>query len=69
MDTFELNDHEYIELNKLLKITGMCSSGGIAKVMIADGRVKVNDKVELRRRCKITAGQTIEYEGKQLQIC
>lgn len=68
MEVFILEGSEFIELNKLLKITGLCSSGGMAKAVIAEGRVKVDDKVELRKRRKIRSGQAIELEGHKVQV-
>lgn len=68
MEIFELEDHEFIELNNLLKVTGLCQSGGLAKIIIGDGQVKVDGQVELRKRCKIRIGQTVEFEGQQITV-
>ena len=68
MEEFDLNGHEFVELNNLLKLTGMCPSGGSAKMVIADGQVKVNGQVELRKRCKIHSGQVIEFAGQQVAV-
>jgi len=68
METFELEGRDFIELNNLLKITGLCESGGRAKVLIAEGQVKVDGKVELRKRCKIRQGQVVEFEGQKISI-
>ncbi|MDT8419931.1 MAG: RNA-binding S4 domain-containing protein [Desulfuromonadales bacterium] len=68
MQTFDLEDHEYIELNSLLKLTGLCPSGGIAKLLIADGLVSVDGQIELRKRCKVRAGQTVSYDGQNIQV-
>ncbi|MCU7801378.1 MAG: RNA-binding S4 domain-containing protein [gamma proteobacterium symbiont of Lucinoma myriamae] len=68
MEIFELNDHEYIELNNLLKVTGLCESGGVAKMLIADGQVKVDGQVELRKRCKIRQGQIVLFNDQQVQV-
>ena len=68
MEIFELEDHEFIELNNLLKVTGLCESGGLAKILIGDGQVKVNGKVELRKRCKIRTGQVVEFEGQKVTV-
>jgi len=57
MDFFELDGREYIELNNLLKVTGLCESGGRAKV-----------QVELRKRCKIRSGQVVAFEGNKVQV-
>jgi len=68
MQEFELEGHEFIELNNLLKVTGLCESGGRAKQLIADGFVKVDGQIELRKRCKIRTGQLVEFEGEQVQV-
>ncbi|NOQ80596.1 MAG: RNA-binding protein [Gammaproteobacteria bacterium] len=68
MEIFELKDHEYIELNNLLKVTGLCESGGVAKMLIADGQVKVDGQVELRKRCKIRQGQIVLFNDQQVQV-
>jgi ribosome-associated protein len=64
---FEL-ESEYIELVKLLKATGLCDSGGSAKVAVSEGRVRVDGSVELRKRCKIKKGQTVELDGSIIEI-
>jgi ribosome-associated protein len=68
MDAFELEVDEFIELDNLMKITGMCGSGGMAKTMIAEGRVMVDGKVELRRRCKIRAGQIVTIGSREVRV-
>jgi ribosome-associated protein len=55
---FSLNG-EYVELNQLLKLTGICDSGGAGKMLVASGDVLVDGKVELRKTCKIRAGQVV----------
>ncbi len=69
MENFELEGREFIELNNLLKVTGLCESGGRAKALIAEGQVKVDSQVELRKRCKIRVGQLVEFNGQSVQIC
>ncbi len=68
MKDFILEGSEFIELDKLLKVTGLCGSGGMSKAMIAEGRVKVDDSVELRKSCKIRKGQVVEFEGHKIFI-
>jgi len=68
MESFELEGREFIELNNLLKITGLCESGGRAKALISEGLVKVDDEVELRKRCKIRKGQVVEFNTQKIQI-
>jgi ribosome-associated protein len=68
MIEFDLVGRDYIELNNLLKITGLCESGGVAKLLISDGLVAVDGQVELRKRCKIRAGQVVEFDGQQIIV-
>jgi ribosome-associated protein len=68
VEEFELESRDFIELNNLLKVTGLCESGGRAKTLIADGRVKVDGKVELRKRCKLRKGQQVEFDGQLIRI-
>ncbi len=68
MNEFKLEGQEYIELNNLLKIMGLIDSGGMAKIVIAEGRVKVDGAIELRRRCKIRTGQKVEFEGRTVVV-
>jgi ribosome-associated protein len=58
----------YIELVKLLKATGLCSTGGIAKLVTAEGRVTVDGKVERRKRCKIRKGQVVGFAGQIIEV-
>ena len=67
METFELSG-DYIELNKLLKASGVCETGGMAKMAIENGLVTVDGTVEHRKRCKIRNGQTVEYEGQTIMV-
>ena len=67
-EVFELEGNDFIELNNLLKATGLCESGGRAKTLIADGQVKVDGTIELRKRCKIRKGQRVEYDGQVINI-
>lgn len=68
MPHFDLKNQDYIELNKLLKITGLCDSGGMANQVISDGMVKVDGQCEQRKRRKIRAGQQVEFEGQKIEV-
>jgi len=59
---------DYIELNKLLKATGLCDTGGMAKYAIENGRVTVDGKVEYRKGCKIRPGQKVELDGLLIEV-
>jgi ribosome-associated protein len=68
MDEFNLEGKEFIELDNLLKVTGLSQSGGSAKTMIAAGHVMVDGHVEFRRRCKIRTGQLVEFEDRKIMV-
>jgi len=59
---FELED-EYIELYKLIKVLDLVDSGGQAKLIISDGYVTRNGEIELRKRAKIIAGDSLVVGG------
>lgn len=65
--SFELNG-EFVELNQLLKLVGLCDSGGAGKVMVASGAVKVDGKQELRKTAKIRAGQQVSVGDVKISI-
>ncbi|MEK6658367.1 MAG: RNA-binding S4 domain-containing protein [Campylobacterota bacterium] len=62
-----LND-EYIELYKLLKVLDLVDSGAEAKLIIADGHVRRNGEVELRKRAKIRSGDIIEVADVVIEV-
>lgn len=64
---FELEE-EYIELFKLLKVTGVAESGAQAKIFIEEGQVKRNGEVELRKRAKIVSGEIIEVGDETIEV-
>ncbi len=49
----------FIELNQLLKVAGVCDSGGAGKQIVASGAVSVDGKPETRKTAKIRAGQVV----------
>ena len=59
--TFTLNS-EYIELDKLLKLLAIASSGGAAKAMVAEGMVTVDGELEMRKTRKLRAGCVVEVD-------
>ena len=61
-------DRPHVELNQLLKLTGVCDSGGAGKQLVASGAVKVDGEVESRRTRKITAGSVIDVAGVRIHI-
>ena len=59
---------EYVELNQLLKLAGLCDSGGAGKALVADGQVRVDGVVELRKTCKICDGQRVQCLGTTIKV-
>jgi ribosome-associated protein len=59
---------EYVELNQLLKLVGACDSGGAGKMLVASGAVSVDGKIELRKTCKIRAGQTVVLDDVRIDV-
>jgi len=64
---FEL-DRDHVELNQLLKLAGLCDSGGAGKAIVASGAVTVDGEVELRKTCKIRAGQTVVLDDYEIRV-
>jgi len=64
---FELRG-EFVELNQLLKLSGVCDSGGEGKMLVAEGVVSVDGKVELRKTAKIRAGQVVTLGDVQIHV-
>ena len=59
---------EYVELNLLLMLAGLWDSGGAGKALVADGQVRVDGVVELRKTCKIRAGQRVQCLGTTIKV-
>lgn len=59
---------EFIQLDQLLKATGLCESGGAAHAAIAEGRVKVDGAVDTRKRAKLRPGQAVQFGGETVEL-
>ena len=59
---------DYIQLDQLLKTTGLCHSGGYAHSEIEAGKVKVDGVVESRKRAKLRPGQQISYGEESVDL-
>lgn len=69
MQTLDFELHgAYVELNMLLKLTGLCDSGGAGKRLVADGHVLVDGVSELRKTCKIHEGQTVRLGDTEIRV-
>jgi ribosome-associated protein len=69
MQTIDFQLHgEYVELNMLLKLAGLCDSGGAGKRLVASGDVLVDGHAELRKTCKIHGGQTVHCGDTEIRV-
>jgi len=61
-------NREPVELYKVLKFEGMVGTGGEAKMVVAEGLVMVNGSIEMRKRCKLIAGDVIEFNDEEFRL-
>ena len=59
---------DYIQLDQLLKATGLVGSGGTAHAVVEAGDVRVDGKVESRKRAKLRAGQRVRFAGEEIVL-
>jgi len=64
---FQLNG-EYVELNQLLKMVGLCDSGGAGKALVAEGVVSVDGQEELRKTAKIRSGSVVSLGDVSISV-
>lgn len=67
MENIQISD-EYIKLGQALKLAGLVSSGIEAKIVIQDGKVKVNGVTDTRRGKKLYPSDVFEYNGQQICV-
>ncbi|MFA7269552.1 MAG: RNA-binding S4 domain-containing protein [Sterolibacterium sp.] len=71
MQTIEFRldpQHQYIQLCNLLKLAGIASSGGQGKLLVANGGVTVDHRLENRKTAKIYAGQVVACQGASISV-
>ena len=69
MQTLDIElDRDIIELNQLLKLAGLCDSGGAGKQLVASGVVRVDGATELRKTAKIRAGQQVQLDDVLIRV-
>lgn len=59
---------DYIKLGQALKLAGLVESGVDAKVVIQDGLVKVNGRVETQRGKKLVENDEVSFDGNSFVI-
>jgi ribosome-associated protein len=68
MKEFDLEGHEFIELNKLLKLMKLVGSGGEANSRIENREIMVNGVIETRKRNKLRPGDTVVFQTNSVII-
>lgn len=58
----------YIKLDSFLKMINAVSSGGEAKIVIAEGDILVNGEVETRRGRKLYPGDRITFGDHEYKV-
>ena len=61
-------ENEYVEVNQLLKLVGVCESGGAGKALVAQGLVRVDGVLETRKTAKIRAGQVVSCGTVRIKV-
>lgn len=59
---------DYIKLGQALKFSGLAESGIEAKLIILDGKVKVNGGTELQRGKKLYPGDIVSCQNETIKI-
>ena len=60
---------DHITLDALLKASGVVSSGGAAKILIAQGAIRVNGEAETRRGRKLRADDVVTLsDGRVIHV-
>ncbi len=59
---------EFIELDNLLKASGMAGNGAEARIFIDNGDVFVNGEAESRIRRKLKVGDVVSVGGKEIRV-
>ncbi len=67
MEKISINT-EYIKLDQFLKYANIVESGGVAKIIIQDGLVKVNGEVCTQRGKKVRVNDTVEFENSKFIV-
>lgn len=69
MDLIDFDlDRDFVELNQLLKLAGICDSGGAGKQLVASGAVRVDGALESRKTAKIRAGQAVRIGDVEIRV-
>jgi len=57
-----------IQLDQFMKLVGMVSTGGQAKVVIQAGEVLLNGVIETRRKKKLKSGDEVRFQNRTIVV-
>jgi ribosome-associated protein len=63
-----MTEENYIKLDSFMKWQDLVETGGQAKLLIQNGEVRVNGKIETRRGRKLVHGDKVTFKGKTLTV-
>ena len=59
---------DYIKLDNLVKFSGICATGGEAKLLVQNGEITVNGEICLMRGKKIRDRDVIGYKDRKIEV-
>ncbi len=59
---------DFIRLDSALKLADIAGTGGISKMLVQNGEIKVNGEVCLQRGKKLRAGDCFQFENTVFEI-
>ena len=63
-----MSPKETVRLQQFMKLMGLVTTGGEAKILIQEGQVKVNGQVETRRKRQLAAGDRVTVGGQTFVV-
>jgi ribosome-associated protein len=61
-------DDDMIRLGQFLKLADVVDTGGEIKSLVADGEVRVNGELELRRGRQLHRGDVVAVLGERIRV-
>ncbi len=59
---------DFIRLQDALKLSGLCMTGGHAKIAVQNGEVELNGETCTMRGKKLRTGDTFKFDGKEIEV-
>jgi ribosome-associated protein len=53
---------------QLLKAANLVQTGGEAQIVVTEGEVKYNGRIDYRKRLKVRRGDTVEFRNNIIRI-